>query len=279
MANCSTPDRHAAARHALRETDPQRGARGLVEEAKGRVEEWIAERLARHREPGEPHRAAPRRRPLGADQRAKDDRGRHSRRLHQHHRDQARRGGTARGAPRRPRRRTLVSEKNRGARDALDQAVEISLAPGLLLDLLRPARRRDRLRAQEADDLLLRHRRLHRDDRRAGIGGADRSAQPLPDRDVEDRARARRHDRQVYRRRHPGLLRRSRDARRAAGCDRLRRDGDRDAAPDAGAAVANGATPGSRSRSSCASASTPAIARSAISAARTGWTTPSSAAR
>ena len=30
-------------------------ARGLVEEAKGRVEEWIAERLAKHRQPGEPH--------------------------------------------------------------------------------------------------------------------------------------------------------------------------------------------------------------------------------
>ena len=30
-------------------------ARGLVEEAKGRVEEWIAERLAKHRQPVEPH--------------------------------------------------------------------------------------------------------------------------------------------------------------------------------------------------------------------------------
>jgi adenylate cyclase len=29
--------------------------RGLVEDAKGRVEEWVAERLARHRHPGEPH--------------------------------------------------------------------------------------------------------------------------------------------------------------------------------------------------------------------------------
>src|SRR5690606_32128476 len=28
---------------------------GLVEEAKGREEAWIAERLARHRNPGEPH--------------------------------------------------------------------------------------------------------------------------------------------------------------------------------------------------------------------------------
>jgi len=29
--------------------------RGLVKEAEGRVEEWIAERLAKHRQPGEPH--------------------------------------------------------------------------------------------------------------------------------------------------------------------------------------------------------------------------------
>jgi adenylate cyclase len=28
---------------------------GLVEDAKGRVDEWVAERLARHRQPGEPH--------------------------------------------------------------------------------------------------------------------------------------------------------------------------------------------------------------------------------
>ena len=28
---------------------------GLVEDAKGRVEEWVAERLAKHRQPGEPH--------------------------------------------------------------------------------------------------------------------------------------------------------------------------------------------------------------------------------
>ena len=30
-------------------------ALGLVEDAKGRVDEWIAERLARHRQPGAPH--------------------------------------------------------------------------------------------------------------------------------------------------------------------------------------------------------------------------------
>jgi adenylate cyclase len=29
--------------------------RGLVEDAKGRIEEWIAERVAKHRQPGEPH--------------------------------------------------------------------------------------------------------------------------------------------------------------------------------------------------------------------------------
>src|SRR5262249_9726374 len=28
---------------------------GLVDDAKGRVDEWVAERLARHRQPGQPH--------------------------------------------------------------------------------------------------------------------------------------------------------------------------------------------------------------------------------
>jgi hypothetical protein len=28
---------------------------GLIEEAKGRIDEWVAERLAKHRQPGEPH--------------------------------------------------------------------------------------------------------------------------------------------------------------------------------------------------------------------------------
>jgi class 3 adenylate cyclase/PAS domain-containing protein len=31
------------------------GARGLIRDAEGRIEEWVAERLARHRSPGEPH--------------------------------------------------------------------------------------------------------------------------------------------------------------------------------------------------------------------------------
>ena len=70
---------------------------GLVEDAKGRVDEWVAERLAKHRQPGEPARPAPRRRPLGSHQRAQDDRGRDGRRLHEHYGDQAGRRGASRG--------------------------------------------------------------------------------------------------------------------------------------------------------------------------------------
>ena len=84
--------------------------------------------------------------------------------------------------------------------------------------------------AQEADDLLLRHRGLHRDHRPAGIGGADRSSQSLPARDVGDRARARRDHRQVHRRRDAAVLRRPGNQGRAGGREGLRDDGDRDAA-------------------------------------------------
>ena len=51
----------------------------------------------------------------------------------------------------------------------------------------------------------------------------------------QGRARARRHDRQVRRRRDHDLLRRSGDPRRQGGCAGLRADGARDAAADAGA--------------------------------------------
>ena len=142
---------------------------GLVEDAKGRVEEWVAERLARHREPGEPH-----------VQRRADGR------WVQINERKTTEGGTVavytniteikraeeelREAHRQAELAQAAGEREEpGARGAVDQAVEISVAAGLLLDLHRPARRRDRLGPQEADHLLLRHRRLHRDHRRSRI--------------------------------------------------------------------------------------------------------------
>ncbi len=73
--------------------------RGLVEDAKGREQEWIAERLAKASPAGRAACATPRRWPLDPGERAQDDGRRNGRRLHQHHRDQARRGRVARGQP------------------------------------------------------------------------------------------------------------------------------------------------------------------------------------
>ena len=157
---------------------------GLVEDAKGRVEEWIAERLAQHRQPGEPH--VQRRadgRWVQINERKTTEGGTVAvytniteiKRAEEELREAKRKAELA---------NELVSDKEPGAGGPVDQAVEIPLAAGLFVDLHRPARRRDRLGPQEADRLLLRHRRLHRDDRRSRIGGADRPAQPLPDGDV-----------------------------------------------------------------------------------------------
>ena len=107
---------------------------------------------------------------------------------------------------------------------------QVPVAADLQEHLQRPEGRRDHHRAQEAHHLLLRHREFHRHHRAAAAGGPDRPAQRVSDRDVGDRAGARRHRRQVHRRRDPGLLRRSRDQGRGGGCARLRAHGGGDAA-------------------------------------------------
>ena len=87
------------------------------------------------------------------------------------------------------------------------------------------------------------------------------------------------HRRQVHRRRHPGLLRRSGDQGRRGGRARLPADGGRHAAAASPSSTPSGASAASSSRSGPAWASTPATAMSAISAATTAWTTRSSAPR
>ena len=253
--------------------------RGLVEDAKGRVEEWVAERLARHRHPGEPH-----------VQRRADGRWVHIAER------KTTEGGTvavytniteikrAEEEVHEAKRKAelaneLVSEKEPGAGGPVDKAVEVPVTPGVRIDLHRPAGRRDRLEPQEADRVLLRHRGLHRNDRRPRIRGADQAAQPIPDGDVEDRPRAWCHHRQVRRRRDPGVLRRPGDAGREGGRRGVREHGSRDAEPDARSSRPSGATRARRGRSGCGSASVRATALSATSAARTAWITRSSAAR
>ena len=211
--------------------------RGLVEDAKGRVEEWVAERLAKHRQPGEPH-----------VQRRADGRW-----VHINERKTTE-GGTvavytditeikrAEEELREAKRKAelaneLVSEKNR-ALEILSTKLSKYLSPQVYSSIFTGQReRRDRLQPQEADRVLLRHRGFHGDDRRSGIRGADRPAQPLPDGNVEDRSRAWRDHRQVRRRRDPGVLRRPGDAGRQGGCHGLRQHGHRDAAADAGTPI------------------------------------------
>ena len=119
------------------------------------------------------------------------------------------------------------------ARIAVVEAVEVSLAATVQIDFQRREERRGHFAAQEADDLLFRHRGLHRNHRPPGIRGADQPAQSVPAGNVVDRAGAWRDHRQVHRRRHHAVLRRPGDPRAEGGRHRLREDGDRHAAAHA----------------------------------------------
>ena len=180
---------------------------GLVEEAKGREDEWIAERLAKHRDPGEPH-----------VQRRADGRW-----IQINERKTAE-GGTvavytniteikrAEEEVREAKRKTelaneLVTEKNK-ALEALSTKLSKYLSPQVYSSIFSGSQE-VKLASSRKKLICLRHRGFHRDDGRSGIRRADRSAQPLPDRDVEDRFGAWGDHRQIHRRRHIGLLRRS----------------------------------------------------------------------
>ncbi len=83
----------------------------------------------------------------------------------------------------------------------LDEDREVSLAANLQEHLLRPARRRDFDRTKKAHDLLLRHQGFHLDHRAPAAGRPDGASERILHRDVGDRPQARRHRRQVHRRR------------------------------------------------------------------------------
>ena len=70
--------------------------RGDIVDAQGRIEEWVTERLARHRDPSAAFLQRARRWSLGHCKRAKDRRWRHGRRLLGRYRAQAARGGAFR---------------------------------------------------------------------------------------------------------------------------------------------------------------------------------------
>ncbi len=87
----------------------------------------------------------------------------------------------------------------------------------------------------------------------------------------------RRHHRQIYRRRHHGVLRRSGDQGAEGGCARLRAHGDRHVAADARVAFRMAGTRRREAVQRPHGHQYRLLSRSAISAATTAWTTRSSA--
>ena len=131
--------------------------RGYVKDAEGRIEEWVAERLRQHRNPGEPQvqRRDNGRWVMVSERRTED-------------------GGTVAVysdiTELKQREQDLTEKSN--ALAALSSKLAKYLAPQVYdFDLYRPAGRQDRQQAQEADRLLFRPGRLHRDHRQDGIGG------------------------------------------------------------------------------------------------------------
>ena len=155
--------------------------RGYVLDAADRVEEWVAERLRQHRNPGEPQvqRRNNGRWVMVSERRTED-------------------GGTVAVysdiTELKQREQDLTEKSN--ALAALSSKLAKYLAPQVYeFDLHRPAGRQDRQQAQEAHRVLLRPCRLHRDHRQHGIGRPHPPSQPLSHRNVEDRAAVRRHHR------------------------------------------------------------------------------------
>ena len=145
-------------------------------------------------------------------------------------------------------------------------------APNVAAEIAQPGRRHPARRRAPADhDSLQRHPRLHRD---RGVHGTRRD-RPAPDRvlqrDGGGDLRARRHARQVHRRRRDGTVGRpDRPQRRPR--PRARGRG-RDAAGDRGAQPSAGWPPAGR-RSASASGSTTARCSPGTSAATGGSSTP-----
>ena len=151
-------------------------------------------------------------------------------------------------------RPTRLSHKNQ-ALEALSSKLSKYLSPQVYcVDIHRRAERRDRLQSQEAHGVLLRHRRIHFDHRKSGAGGDHWPAQPLSDRDVEDRARAWCNHRQICGRRHAPLLRRPGNQGARGRTRRPACAWPSQCSAACGSCRANGARRATNGRSRCASA-------------------------
>src|SRR5262249_31328849 len=102
----------------------------------------------------------------------------------------------------------LVTEKNKTL-EALSTKLSTTFRRRFIHPYLRARKSQNRVEPKEADGILLRYRGFHGNDRRPGVGRTHHPAEPLPNRDVGDCAGPRRDHRQVYRRCDPGVLRRS----------------------------------------------------------------------
>ena len=242
----------------------QAAERGLIKDAQGRVDEWIADRLLQHRNPGEPQvQQRGDGRWIMISERRTDE------------------GGTVAvysDITELKQREANLAEKS-AALEALSSKLAKYLAPQVYNSIftgrqdVRIASQRKKLTVcfsdiadfteitdkMESEDLtqLLNHYLTEMS--RIAVG-------------------VRRYDRQVCRRRDRDVFRRPRDA---AASRRTRSPVSRWRSPcrsESASSARSGAMPGSRCRCAAASAFTPATARSATSAARTAWTTRSSAA-
>ena len=214
MASSSIPGwaRRRRAR-PTRRSSAARPSAGLVEDAKGRVEEWVAERLAKRRTSGRAAHPAALRRALAPNQRAQDDGRRHRRRLHRHHRASsgprrrcakptARRSLRTRSSAKRTRRWRLLSTK---LSKYLSPQVYSSIFTGQRNVEIASTRKKLTVFFSDIVDFTATTDDLESEE----LTGPP---QPLPDGDVEDRARAWCDDRQICRRCDPRLLRRPGDA-------------------------------------------------------------------
>ena len=177
--------------------------RGLIRDAEGRIEEWVAERLALHRNPGQPHlqRRSEDQWILISERKTED-------------------GGTVAvyaDITELKHREQELSEKSEAleqkskALEQLSNQLAKYLSPQLYeFDFQRQARGQGCQQPQEVDGLLFGHRRLYGNRGPNGIRRAHSAAQPLSHGDVPNCSGLWRDDRQIHRRRHADFFRRSR---------------------------------------------------------------------
>ena len=254
-------------------------AQGLVEDAKGRVDEWIAERLARHRQPGEPHvQHRSDGRWIQVNERKTTEGGIVAVYTNI---TEIKRAEEEIGVAKRESElaNELVTEKNQ-ALEVLSTKLSKYLSPQVYSSIfsgsqdVKIASSRKKLTVFFSDiaDFTATTDDLESEELTGLLNHYLTEMSKIA-------LAAWRDDRQVHWRCDPGVLRRSGDQGGQRGRNGLRQHGHRDAAADAGVAGRMARQRDCRSRSSFGSASTQAIARSAISAARIAWTTRSSVTR